>query len=188
MAEEQDYEFDIAVTFAGEDRDYVSEVVEGVKGAANVFYDEDYQVEAWGQDGVEYFTDVYMNRTRYVVMFISQHYAEKMWTKVERRAALAKAATQRQKFILPVRLDDTELPGMPPTTIYLDSRRMGLSGLKEATKLKIAGGNPTTPAADPEVGRRVPRTAEEVQALMTSAWGSGSTCSMQESCDAISTL
>lgn len=171
MAKEQDYEFDIAVTFAGEDRDYVSEVVEGVKGDTNVFYDEDYQVEAWGQDGVEYFTDVYMNRTRYVVMFISQHYAEKMWTKVERRAALAKAATQRQEYILPVRLDDTELPGMPPTTIYLDSRRMGLSGLIEATKLKIAGGKPATPAAAPEFGRRVPRTAEEIQALMTQRVG-----------------
>jgi hypothetical protein len=74
MTEEQ-YEFDIAVSFAGEDRDYVSEVVAGVKGDVKVFYDEDYAVESWGEDGVEYFSGVYLSRARYAVMFVSQHYA-----------------------------------------------------------------------------------------------------------------
>src|SRR5262245_11053501 len=44
-AEAIEYEFDLAVSFAGEDREYVSDVVEGIKNHHKVFYDEHYQVE-----------------------------------------------------------------------------------------------------------------------------------------------
>lgn len=44
-----EYDFDVAVTFAGEDRVFVNEVVELVKEAGfSVFYDEDAKVEMWG--------------------------------------------------------------------------------------------------------------------------------------------
>jgi aryl carrier-like protein len=35
-------------------------------------------VMAWGEDGIEYFTNVYMNRAKYVVMFISRPYDESL--------------------------------------------------------------------------------------------------------------
>ncbi len=164
MTEPTDYEFDFAVSFAGEDRDFVQEVVDAAKGDLSVFYDRDFEAEAWGEDGIEYFTNVYMNRARYVVMFVSHHYGEKMWTKTERRAALARAATERQAYVLPVRLDDTQLPGLLPTTIYLDSRRVGIQGVIDAIKQKI-GGAPRA-VAQIEVGRKVPRTSEEIAALI----------------------
>lgn len=165
MAEEQ-YEFDIAVSFAGEDRGYVVEVVEGVKDGVSVFYDQDYAVESWGEDGIEYFTDVYFRRAKYTVMFVSQRYAEKMWTKVERRSALARAATQRSAYILPVRLDDTELPGLLPTVIYLDARRLGIEGLTAAIKAKLAG-SPTAVLSTPVLDGKVPRSQKALEALMT---------------------
>ncbi len=163
---QQEYEFDIAVSFAGEDRTYVLEAVEAVKRDMKVFYDEDYMIEAWGEDGIEYFTNVYMNRARYVVMFVSQHYADKMWTNIERRSALARAAAQRSAYILPVRLDDTQLVGLLPTVIYLDSRRLGLDGLINAIRTKIGGGTPAKPARALLDGG-VPRTKEAIDALMT---------------------
>lgn len=165
MVEEQ-HEFDIAVSFAGEDRNYVSEVVGGVKDGVKVFYDEDYAVEAWGEDGVEYFSDVYLSRAKYAVMFVSQHYAAKMWTNVERRAALARAATQRSAYILPVRLDDTELPGLLPTVIYLDARRLGIAGLIAAIKAKL-GGNPPAVLSTTVLDGKVPRSQKAIEALMT---------------------
>lgn len=164
------YEFDIAVSFAGEDRDYVSEVVEAVKGDVKVFYDEDYEVEAWGEDGVEYFTDVYMNRARFAVVFVSQRYAEKMWTNVERRSALARAASQRRAYLLPIRLDDTQLEGLLPTVVYLDSRRLGIEGVIQAIKSKVGGTLPATPASALLDGK-VPRSQEAIKALMTERVG-----------------
>lgn len=163
--EPQAYEFDIAVSFAGEDREYVQDVVDGVKAMGHtVFYDEDYAVESWGEDGVDYFTNVYQHRARFVVMFISRHYAEKMWTNLERRSALARAVTQRSAYILPVRLDDTQLEGLLPTTLYLNANRIGLSGLVEAIKMKVSG---TEPARLPSVlDDRVPRSKEAIEALV----------------------
>ena len=163
---EQEFDFDVAVSFAGEDRNYVSEIVEGIKDGVQVFYDEDYAVEAWGEDGIEYFSDVYLRRAKYTVMFVSQRYAAKMWTNVERRAALARAATQRSAYILPIRLDDTELPGLLPTTIYLDARRLGLEGLIAAIKAKLAGGPPAVVSTTVLDGK-VPRTQKAIESLMT---------------------
>lgn len=164
------YEFDIAVSFAGEDRDYVFEVVEAVKGDVKVFYDEDYEVEAWGEDGIEYFTNVYMNRARFAVVFVSQHYAEKMWTKVERRSALARSASQRSAYLLPIRLDDTHLDGLLPTVIYLDSRRLGIQGVIQAIKSKVIGTRPAPPASALLDGK-VPRSQEAIRTLMTERVG-----------------
>lgn len=164
------YEFDIAVSFAGEDRDYVSEVVEAVKGDMKVFYDEDYEVEAWGEDGIEYFTNVYMNRARFAVVFVSQHYAEKMWTKIERRSALARAASQRSAYLLPIRLDDTQLDGLLPTVVYLDSRRLGIAGVIQAIRDKVSGTH-RTPVAGALLDGKVPRSQEAIEALMAERVG-----------------
>jgi TIR domain len=168
--EQRGYEFDIAVSFAGENRDYVSEVVKAVKGDVRVFYDEDYEAESWGEDGIEYFTNVYMNRAQYVLMFVSRQYAEKMWTKVERRSALARAATQRSAYVLPVRLDDTQLEGLLPTVIYLDSRRLGIEELASAIRAKVAGAAPAKPTGTLLDGK-VPKSQEAIEALMTERTG-----------------
>lgn len=170
MPEEQEYEFDIAVTFAGEDRDYVSEVVEAVKDEVKVFYDEDYEVEGWGEDGVEYFTNVYMNRARYAVMFVSRFYAEKMWTNVERRSALARAASQKSAYILPIQLDGTKLQGLLPTVLYLDSRRLGIDGVIRSIKSKITETRPA-PAHSLLLDGKVPRSQAAIEALMTERIG-----------------
>ena len=167
--ETPEYRFDFAVSFAGEDRGYVKEVVDGTKGERTVFYDDDYQVEMWGEDLVEYFTNLYQHQARYVVMFISRHYAEKMWTNLERRSALARAVNQRGPYILPVRLDDTQLPGLLPTVSYLDARRIGLSGLIEAIKFKVAGSAPVSVQQSSDT--KVPRSKEAIQALMTGREG-----------------
>lgn len=55
-------------------------------------------------------------------MFISQHYARKLWSNHERRSALARSVEERQEYILPARFDDTKLPGIRPTLSYVDLR------------------------------------------------------------------
>ena len=48
------YEFDVAVSFAGEDREFVEEVVAQLKQAGlRVFYDSDYVAEMWGEEEEE---------------------------------------------------------------------------------------------------------------------------------------
>lgn len=159
-------QFDIAVSFAGEDRAFVEDVVRGIDGDRKVFYDEDFLIESWGRDLVEYFTHLYQHQARYVVMFISAKYAEKSWTTLERRSALAGALLRQDPYILPVRLDDTELPGLLPTVGYIDARRVGVAGIVGAINAKLAGTQISLSARPPLLDGKVPRSAEAVQALI----------------------
>lgn len=134
------HDFDIAVSFAGEDRAFVEQVVLRVKAAGyRVFYDEDYQHEMWGEELTEFFPDVYERRSRYVVMFISKHYAAKAWTRVERRSVLARAMNLEAAYLLPVRLDSTALPGVRNSIGYLDGLRFQPAGIADAIQGKLGG-------------------------------------------------
>lgn len=117
------YKYDIALSFAGEDRLYVDKIAncllaKGIK----VFYDSFEEVDLWGQDLYVYLDDLYRKEARYCIMFLSTHYSKKLWTNHERRSAQARAFEQNEEYILPIKLDDTEIPGIRRTTGYLDGR------------------------------------------------------------------
>ena len=46
------------------------------------------------------------------MIFASKHFSEKLWATHERRAAQARAFESHREYILPVRIDDTEIPGI----------------------------------------------------------------------------
>lgn len=118
------YDFDVALSFAGEDRQFVEAVAQHLNAHnLRVFYDRDEEVYLWGKDLVETLDDVYQNRSRFVVMFISQYYSKKMWTRHERRSAFARALREKHEYILPARFDRTPLVGLPDTLSYLDLTR-----------------------------------------------------------------
>lgn len=112
--------FDIALSFAGEDREYVGRVANllderGVK----VFYDLFEEADLWGKDLYAHLSKVYLEQAQFTVMFISKAYAKKLWTDHERKAAQARAFQQAQEYILPARFDDTDIPGVLPTVGYI---------------------------------------------------------------------
>jgi len=54
------FEYDIALSFAGEDRSYVRAVTESLQSQnVKVFYDEYEKVDMWGKDLYEHLHDVY---------------------------------------------------------------------------------------------------------------------------------
>jgi len=118
-----DYTYDVALSYASENREYVEEVATFLKEfGVRVFYDKFEAVDTWGKDLYEYLNNVYKNKAKYTIIFASQHYVKKVWTDHERRAAQARALEESQEYILPVRFDDTEIPGLNNTVAYLDAR------------------------------------------------------------------
>jgi hypothetical protein len=59
-------------------------------------------------------------KAHYCVAFLSQHYATKLWTNHEREAAQARAFQENAEYILPIRLDATDIPGVLSTVAYLN--------------------------------------------------------------------
>ncbi len=134
-------DYDVALSFAGEDRQYVGEVARTLDASGvRVFYDEIEQVKLWGANLYDTLTDVYYKRARFTIMFISRHYAKKRWTNLERKAAQARAFTESREYILPVRFDDTEIPTNLPTIGYLHARDFSPADLAEFVIRKLEAG------------------------------------------------
>ena len=88
--------YDVALSFAGENRPYVEQVATGLKTAGvEVFYDDFEKATLWGKNLVEHLAEIYQKNSRYVVMFISEHYVRKVWPKHERQHAQAGARRER---------------------------------------------------------------------------------------------
>ncbi|HEV8368679.1 MAG TPA: TIR domain-containing protein [Pyrinomonadaceae bacterium] len=114
---------DVCLSFAGEDRQYVERVAEALRGlGVKVFYDKYEQASLWGKDVYQHLDEVYRKRATFCVVFISQAYSQKVWTKHELRSVQARALKENREYILPVRLDDTELPGVLPTIGYISGK------------------------------------------------------------------
>ncbi|MDY0832470.1 toll/interleukin-1 receptor domain-containing protein [Pseudomonas sp. SED1] len=114
--------FAVGLSFAGEQRAYVQDVALSLREkGVTVFYDGFHEVDLWGCDLVDTLNELYSESMNLVVVFISKDYVAKDFTNVERRAALSKAITSRQKYVMPVRFDDTKIPGIPNTFGYLSA-------------------------------------------------------------------
>lgn len=134
------HDFDVALTFAGEDRAYVGEVAAILRSrGVLVFYDEFVRAQMWGTDLYDFFDLVFQKQARFAVMFVSENYVGKEWPNHERKCAQARALVQSSPYILPVRLDDSELPGLRPTVAYEDGRLNSPSELAEVIIEKLSG-------------------------------------------------
>lgn len=135
--------YDVCLSFAGEQRDYVKLVASELSDAGlKVFYDDDDQVKPmlWGENLGEALDYVYREGSRFCVMFVSAEYATKSWTIHERRSALARAIDDGgDAYVLPVRFDDTELPGLNPTIGYLEAKKYAPATLAEFVTKKLSG-------------------------------------------------
>jgi hypothetical protein len=119
------FTYDVCFSFAGEDRKYVQKVADELtKQGYRVFYDENEKIELWGKDLYQHLAYLYTNAAKYCVVFISKAYAEKLWTSHELKNAQARAFKESKEYILPARFDNTELPGISPTTAYINLKQI----------------------------------------------------------------
>jgi hypothetical protein len=115
--------YEVALSFAGEDRPFVEAVAEELRSmGVRLFYDTFEEVNLFGKDLAAHFGQIYRHRADYCAIFISAYYASKAWPQLERQHAQARALAERREYILPIRLDDTEVPGLSPTIGYVDAR------------------------------------------------------------------
>ena len=70
-------------------------------------------------------------------MFISEDYVSKAWPRQERQAAISRQMHDEDEFILPVRFDQAEVPGLPPTLQYVEADRFQPFDLAKAIIEKI---------------------------------------------------
>jgi hypothetical protein len=148
------FEYDVALSFAGEDRAYVEKVAKYLMGKnIKVFYDDYEKTKLWGKDLYVYLDEIYQKKAKYCIMFISCYSSEKLWTNHERKSAQARAFKEKGEYILPARFDDTEIPGILPTIGYIDLRSLEPERFGKLIIEKLKKGA-TNISRNPEVFRK----------------------------------
>ena len=134
--------FDVALSFAREDREVARLIAVGLKDRGlKAFFDDDEQANLLGENLYEYLADLYSNRASYCIVIVSTDYVKKRWTRHEWRAAQERALQSvDEAYILPLRLDDAELPGLLSTVGFLDLRKISIERAIQiiATKIQSA--------------------------------------------------
>jgi 5-methylcytosine-specific restriction endonuclease McrA len=121
------YKYEVAISFAGEDRAFAEAVAKGLRDAGvEIFYDNFYAADLWGKDLSVELRQVYHESSEFCIMILSQHYVDKMWTSFERQQAIERLIRGNGKeYVLPVRLDGFagEVPGLSGMIVYLSVER-----------------------------------------------------------------
>lgn len=103
-------EYDVALSYAAEDRSVARKIAEELRrNKIRVFFSEDSSSELWGRDLYDYLNKIY-TETKLCLVLYSKHYYEKQWTNLEWRNLKAQSASRSSFAILPVRIDQSEVP------------------------------------------------------------------------------
>jgi hypothetical protein len=138
--EKLDFVYDLAISFAGPQRDLARAIAKGVQLAGfQVFFDEFQPEDHWGEDLAVYFGNIYRLQSRYCLIIVSSEYIEREWTNHERQHAVARAIAERGKsYILPVKVDPVELPGVSPTIGYITMSQYATEQIVKMLVRKLA--------------------------------------------------
>jgi len=140
------WQWDVALSFAKAQRSYVSQVATALQArGVRCFHDADEEIELWGKYLPEELSAIYGEQAAAVVVFVSAEYAERDWTRLERRAALDRAVRERREYVLPARFDDTPLPGLLPGLAAVNLRGRSPEQFAHVIAVKLANLGITVP-------------------------------------------
>ena len=138
-ADTQGFDYDVAVSFSGKDRQYADKLRAQLKrNDIAVFDDKAEQAKLWGTNLQHHLRELYSVRARYCIVLVSENYITSSWTKLELDAALEAEFNRRQPCVLPIRLDDTELSELPRVKGFLDAREDSIERIVSLVKEKLA--------------------------------------------------
>ena len=158
------YTYEVALSFAGEQRQYVEQVARRLKELGiSHFYDKNMETELWGKNLAQHFQAIYFEQSKYFVPFISDEYKNKIWTRLELSFALDRNMQQQmqdyQNYILPVYFVKTRVPGLVASIGYIDGSKVSPTELADLIYEKVTGRPPVVCTSD--VGKALPELATD---------------------------
>jgi hypothetical protein len=84
------------------------------------------------------FHQIYGRECRFFIPFVSKNYVERRWPKHELKQAQARDFKSDVEYILPLRIDDTALPGINDTTAYVDLRHKSIEDVAQLCLKKLS--------------------------------------------------
>lgn len=107
--------FKIALSFPGEHRDFVEQVAARLAdqvGRDRVLYDKYYEAEFARPNFDTYLQRLYHDESELIAVFLCADYERKEWCGLEWRAIRDIIKKRQASTVMPLRFDNTEIPGM----------------------------------------------------------------------------
>jgi hypothetical protein len=121
----EEIRFKVALSFPGEQRDYVAVVAEEIKkrlGTGSVFYDKDFTAQLARPNLDTLLQKIYLNNSDLVVIFVSEEYERKQWCGIEWRAIRNIIKNKSDHALMFMRFDDTVISGLFSIDGYVELR------------------------------------------------------------------
>lgn len=110
-----EYEYDVAISFAGENRDLAREVAIQLEDLdMRVFFDENYETNFLGKTWGKEFERIFGHDSRLVLCLLDVNHNKKIWPTFEREHFTPRVADEA---VIPIFLDDTVFIGIPKDLI-----------------------------------------------------------------------
>jgi hypothetical protein len=130
--------YDVALSFSGNDREYAAKLASKLKSLGlRVFYDAWDTSALWGHNLYEHLQGIYSSATCCIIL-ISSSYKNKSWTNFEMKAAVARSFVDKTYNVLPILLDNTELPPQLATIGYMDAGSISMDAIATAILKRIS--------------------------------------------------
>jgi hypothetical protein len=111
----KDYEWDFALSFAGENRELARRIASNLEILdARVFFDEYFENNYLGKTWSDQFKRIFGESSRLVVCLLDSHHKRKIWPTFERECFLPRVA---EGDVIPILLDDTPFVGIPSDVV-----------------------------------------------------------------------
>lgn len=112
---DKDYEFDFAISFAGENRELARQISTQLEVLdCSVFFDELYENNYLGRAWNKTFQSIFRSRSRLIVCLLDKYHSEKIWPIFERECFEPRVV---EEAVIPIYLDDTPFLGIPKDTV-----------------------------------------------------------------------
>ena len=130
--------YDVALSYASEDSDYVEKVAETLKNwGLNVFFAKKEQAKMWGRNLNDFFEEVFTHADT-VVAFFSDAYASKTWPNYERQIIESEFLNRKEDYFLPVKMEEgSNIKGAPSSIGYIPKEKYPPEALAKLILEKI---------------------------------------------------
>jgi hypothetical protein len=114
------YTFDIAISFAGENRELAEEIAHTLRFLDyEVFYDKLYEANYLGSSWSKEFERIFSHDSKYIICLLDHNHQAKIWPTFERECFSEKVQTNE---VIPIFLDETKFVGIPQDLIGIKFR------------------------------------------------------------------
>ncbi len=131
--------YDVAISYAREDLRIARELATALENAGlAVFFDQHRLEEIWGNDLHRYLDDIYIRRSRFVLILASDHYGKRPWTIHEHNAARSRALLPgAESSILVISFGPGPIPGFPASLAHVELG-LGLERIVDLVQKKVS--------------------------------------------------